>query len=145
MDHSRQSESSIVDKNSFFWKFVDGRLPPPPCAKTLGIEFVQIDGERGTVEVKFEAKPEFLNPAGNVQGGFLAAMLDDTMGPALTATLDAGEFAPTLNLNVQFHRPAKVGSLEGVGRGLLRGRAVWKLRSGVFEHVRTVRDRTGKA
>ena len=81
-----------MDKNSFFWKIVDGRLPAPPCAKTLGIEFVQIDGERGSVEVKFEAKPEFLNPAGNVQGGFLAAMLDDTMGPALTATLDAGEF-----------------------------------------------------
>ena len=77
---------------------------------------LQIDGERGTVEVKFEAKPEFLNPAGNVQGGFLAAMLDDTMGPALIATLDAGEFAPTVNLNVQFHRPAKAGSLKGVGR-----------------------------
>ena len=46
-----------MDKNSFFWKMVDGRLPPPPCAATLGIEFVQIDGERGTAEVKFEAKP----------------------------------------------------------------------------------------
>src|SRR3954452_16585214 len=108
---------SGVDKNSFFWKMVDGRLPPPPSAATLGIEFVAIDGARGTVEVKFEAKPEFLNPAGNVQGGFLAAMLDDTMGPALTATLDAGEFAPTVNLNVQFHRPAKAGPLKGVGAG----------------------------
>src|SRR5260370_17494931 len=122
-----------MDKNSFFWKFVDGRLPPPPCAKTLGIEFVQIDGERGTVEVKFEAKPEFLNPAGNVQGGFLAAMLDDTMGPALTATLDAGEFAPTVNLNVQFHRPAKVGPLTGVGRVVLRGREVCQLSSEFFQ------------
>src|SRR3954452_8131792 len=75
-----------VDKNSFFWKIVRGELPPPPCAKTLGIEFAAIDSERGTVEVKFEARPEFLNPAGNVQGGFLAAMLDDTMGPALAAT-----------------------------------------------------------
>jgi len=110
-----------VDKNSFFWKIVDGRLPAPPCVKTLGIEFAAIDGERGTAEVKFEAKPEFLNPAGNVQGGFLAAMLDDTMGPALTATLDAGEFAPTVNLNVQFHRPAKVGALKGGGaRGAAR-------------------------
>ena len=36
---------------------IDGRLPPPPCVATLGMEFVQIDGERGTVEVKFEAKP----------------------------------------------------------------------------------------
>ncbi len=71
-----------MDKNSFFWKMMDGQLPPPASAKTLGIEFVAIDGEHGTIEVKFEARPEFLNPMGNVQGGFLAAMLDDTMGPA---------------------------------------------------------------
>jgi uncharacterized protein (TIGR00369 family) len=99
-----------VDKNSFFWKVVDGKLPPPPCARTLGCEFTEIDGERGSVEIKFEAKPEFLNSAGNVQGGFLAAMLDDTMGPALLATLDAGELAATVNLNVQFHRPAKAAA-----------------------------------
>jgi acyl-coenzyme A thioesterase PaaI-like protein len=77
-----------VDKNSFFWKMADGRLPPPPCAKTLGLEFIKIDGERGTIETRFEAVGIFLNPAGNVQGGFLAAMLDDTMGTALSATLD---------------------------------------------------------
>ena len=72
-----------MDKNSFFWKMADGRVPPPPCAKTLGLEFVEIDGERGTIEIRFEAVEMFLNPAGNVQGGFLAAMLDDTMGTAL--------------------------------------------------------------
>src|SRR5258708_12357180 len=122
-----------MDKNSFFWKFVDGRLPPPPCAKTLGIEFVQIDGERGTVEVKFEAKPEFLNPAGNVPGGFLAAMLDDTMGPALTATLDAGEFPPTVNLNVQFHRPAKVGPRTAVAPIVLPPTQPFQLRTHSFQ------------
>src|SRR6476619_1295945 len=126
-----------MDKDSFFWKIVDGRLPPPPCAKTLGMEFVQIDGERGTVEVKFEAKLEFLNPAGNVQGGFLAAMLDDTMGPALSATLDAAEFAPTVNLNVQFHRPARVGQLKGVGRVVLRGKEVCQLSSELFQYNNT--------
>src|SRR5260370_16827560 len=125
-----------VDKNSFFWKFVDGRLPLPPCAKTLGIEFLQIDGESGTVEVKFEAKPDFLNPAGNVQGGFLAAMLDDTMGPPLTATLDAAESAPTVNLNVQFHRPAKEGAFKGVGGVVLRGREVCQLSSALFQRAK---------
>jgi uncharacterized protein (TIGR00369 family) len=135
----------VVDKNSFFWKIVDGRLPPPPCAKTLGIEFLQIDGERGTVEVKFEAKPEFLNPAGNVQGGFLAAMLDDTMGPPLTATLDAGEFAPTVNLNVQFHRPAQVGPLKGVGRVVLRGREICQLSSELFQNEKIVATATATA
>ena len=37
--------------------------------------------------VQFEDKQEFLNPIGNVQGGFICAMLDDTLGPALVATL----------------------------------------------------------
>ena len=135
----------VVDKNSFFWKMVGGELPMPACAATLGIGFIQIDGERGIVEVSFEAKPEFLNPAGNVQGGFLAAMLDDTMGPALTSTLDAGEFAPTLSLNVQFHRPAKVGALKGVGRVVTRGRQICQLSGELSQNDRIVATATATA
>ena len=132
-----------MDKNSFFWKIVDGRLPAPPCAKTLGIEFAAIDGERGTVEVKFEAKPEFLNPAGNVQGGFLAAMLDDTMGTALSATLEAGQFAPTVNLNVQFHRPAVLGPLKGLGRVVMRGREICHGSAELWQGDKIVASATG--
>lgn len=135
----------MVDKNSFFWKMVDGRLPPPACARTLGLAFANIDPERGTIEVDFEAKPEFLNPAGNVQGGFLAAMLDDTMGPALVATLDAGAFAPTVNLNVQFHRPAKVGPLRGVGRVVMRGREVCQLSGELRQDDKIVATATATA
>ena len=134
-----------MDKNSFFWKMVDGGLPPPPCAVTLGIAFTAVDGERGTVEVTFQAKPEFLNPVGNVQGGFLAAMLDDTMGPALIATLDAGEFAPTLNLNVQFHRPAKAGPLRGIGRVVLRGKEVCQLSGELMQNDKIVATGTATA
>ena len=134
-----------MDKNSFFWKMVDGRLPPPACAKTLGLEFVNIDADHGAIEIKFEARPEFLNPAGHVQGGFLAAMLDDTMGPALVATLDAGEFAPTVNLNVQFHRPAKVGPLRGVGRVVLRGREICQLSGELLQNDKIVATATATA
>ena len=84
-----------MDKNSFFWKIVDGKVPVPPCAKTLGLEFVEIDGERGTIETRFEAVNSFLNPVGHVQGGFLAAMLDDTMGTALASTLKDEELLST--------------------------------------------------
>jgi uncharacterized protein (TIGR00369 family) len=124
---------------------IEGELPPPPCAKTLGIEIAAVDGERGTVEVTFEATPDFLNPVGHVQGGFLAAMLDDTMGPALTATLDAGQFAPTLNLNVQFHRPARVGPLKGVGRVVLRGREICQLSGELFQNDKIVATATATA
>ena len=135
----------MVDKDSFFWKVADGRLPMPACSKTLGFEFLNVDAERGSIEISFEAKPEFLNPAGNVQGGFLAAMLDDTMGPALVATLGSGEFAPTVNLNVQFHRPAKAGALKGVGRVVLRGKEICQLNGELLQSDKIVATATATA
>jgi uncharacterized protein (TIGR00369 family) len=51
-------------------------------------------------------------------------MLDDTLGPALVATLGAGQFAVTLELKVNFLRPATVGRLIGRGRIVHRGGSV---------------------
>jgi len=104
-----------------FWDVMHGRAPPPPAATTLGFKLLDIDPEQGTIRVAFDAKPEFTNPIGNVQGGFLAAMLDDTLGPALVATLPKDHFAPTIELKVNFIRPAKPGRLIGSGRVVARG------------------------
>ena len=82
---------------------------------------------------------------GQRAGRISAAMLDDTMGPALTATLDAGEFAPTVNLNVQFHRPAKAGPLKGVGRVVLRGKEICQLSSELFQNDKIVATATATA
>jgi uncharacterized protein (TIGR00369 family) len=107
-----------------FWDMLAGRVPPPPAAVTLGWELIEVDPEQGTIEVAFVAGEQFLNPVGVVQGGFLAAMLDDTLGPALVATLPEDQFAPTLDLHVQFFRPARPGRLVGRGRVVKRGRDV---------------------
>jgi uncharacterized protein (TIGR00369 family) len=104
-----------------FWDVLSGRVPPPQAATTLGWELLAVDPDAGTIEVGFEATEAFLNPVGVVQGGFLAAMLDDTMGPALVATLGPGEFAPTIDLQVQFLRPAPLGNYVGRGRVVSRG------------------------
>lgn len=122
-----------MDKQAYFWRVMAGELPPPKATQTLGMVFKQIDGEAGAVEVEFTAKPEFTNPVGHVQGGFLAAMLDDAMGPALAATLAKDEFAPTLNLNVSFHRPARVGTLVGKGRVERRGKDVCFLAGALYQ------------
>jgi len=99
-----------------------GRVPRPPAADLLGWELLAVDPDAGTIEVAFAATERFLNPAGVVQGGLLAAMLDDTLGPALVATLGPGQFAPTADLHVQFLRPARPGRLVGRGRVVQRGR-----------------------
>jgi uncharacterized protein (TIGR00369 family) len=105
-----------------FWDAVEGRAPMPPVADLLGWELKAVNPEEGTITVQFDARPQFTNPQGNIQGGLLAAMLDDTMGPALVATLPAGQFAPTLEMKVSYLAPGKVGPLWGHGRVVHAGR-----------------------
>jgi acyl-coenzyme A thioesterase PaaI-like protein len=88
---------------------VQGRTPIPPAAATLGFEFIDADTEVGTIQVAFTATEAFTNPAGNVLGAFLAAMLFDTVGPALLATLEPDQFQSTQQLNVSFLRPVRPG------------------------------------
>ncbi|MEV0924485.1 PaaI family thioesterase [Streptomyces spongiicola] len=111
-------------RRGLFWDVQAGRVPPPPAATLLGWELVRADPERGTIEVAFHAGDQFTNPVGVIQGGFLAAMLDDTLGPALVASLPENQFAPTLDLHVQFLRPARPGRLVGRGRVVQRGKEV---------------------
>jgi uncharacterized protein (TIGR00369 family) len=134
-----------MDRDAFFWQVMEGKAPSPRCADTLGITFSNVRPDEGTIEVAFVAKAEFLNPAGAVQGGFLAAMLDDTMGPALAATLRKGEFAPTANLNVSFFKPARVGALQGKGRVVRRGREVCFLAGDLFQEGELIASATATA
>jgi len=88
----------------------------PPAAATLGFEFIHADIDRATIELAFTATQNFTNPIGNVLGAFLAAMLYDTVGPALLATLEPGQFQSTLDFNVCFLRPVKPGRILAKGR-----------------------------
>jgi uncharacterized protein (TIGR00369 family) len=106
------------------WAMLRGEAPMPPAAHTLGWRALELDPEAGTVTVEFTASEQFLNPVGVVQGGFLAAMLDDTLGPALAIGLPSDQFAPTLDLYVQFLRPARPGPIIGHGRVVKRGRDI---------------------
>ena len=103
---------------------------------TLGWSLVDADTERGEVEVAFEASKAFLNPAGTVHGGFLTAMLDDTMGPALAITLDSGQYGATVDIRVSFLRPARPGRLVGRGRVVHRGGTIAFLAGELLERAR---------
>ncbi|HEY7488016.1 MAG TPA: PaaI family thioesterase [Streptosporangiaceae bacterium] len=99
-----------------FWDGVSGRAPMPPAAKTLGLEFIDADVDNGTIELAFTATEAFVNPLGNVLGAFLAAMLYDTVGPALLATLEPDQFQSTIELKANFLRPVRPGRITGKGR-----------------------------
>jgi len=113
-----------MDEGGFFAKIVRGEPPEAPITKLLGWKFLDFDPDKQIIKVEMEARPEFINPAGAVHGGMLAAMLDETLAPALAATLGPGEFAPTLEIKVSFVSSAKVGRILGTGRIVSRGRSI---------------------
>ena len=59
-----------------------------------------------------------------MQGGFLAAMLDSAMGAALATVLLEGETPPTLEMKINFIKPAQVGTIAGSGHVVHRGKSV---------------------
>ena len=115
-----RSVNTITGRSGPFWDAVEGRAPLPPAAASLGLEFIKADVANGTIELAFAATEAFTNPTGNVLGAFLAAMLYDTVGPALLATLEPDQFQSTLDLKVSFLRPVKPGRIVGRGRVLHR-------------------------
>jgi len=83
---------------------------PPNCDLTLGLTCVDKSVPGQTVWT-MKVDERFLNPAGIVQGGFIAAMLDSAMGAsAVTGAGKKNISVANTEIKVSFMRPAKLGS-----------------------------------
>lgn len=56
-------------------------LIPPPVFETMQGEFLGYDEHAGTLKTRFPVLHKFLNPYRAIQGGILAAAVDNTIGP----------------------------------------------------------------
>lgn len=108
-------------------------LPAPPCAQLLGWHILEAEPERGWIRVGFRGRPEFVNPAGFVQGGFLAAMLDDSMGPAAFIASHGALYTVSIDMNVSYLAPAKPGPIVGEGQVVQMGKSAAFLEGRLFD------------
>lgn len=109
------------------------RFPVPPAAATLGWTLIEADEETGALIVGFQGQREFCNPGGTIQGGFLAAMLDDTLGPTVLVRTAGAQYTATINLNVSYLAPAPPGAFVGHGRVIQLGKTVAYLEGELFD------------
>jgi uncharacterized protein (TIGR00369 family) len=130
---------------TIFQKMMDEEIPLPRVAQTLGSKIKNVDSEGGTISIEYDGKPDFTNPMGNIQGGIMAAMLDDTMALALMATLENSEFAPTLEMKINFIAPAVPGALLGQGRVVSKGNRVCVVEGELFQNQDLVARSTATA
>ena len=78
-----------------------GLVIPPPCLLDMQGEVLEYaEGER--LDVRFPVLPRYRNPMGNMQGGFIVAALDNTLGPFSYLIAPP---SVTSSLNTQFLRP----------------------------------------
>jgi uncharacterized protein (TIGR00369 family) len=90
----------------------------PPCARHLGFELIDFSAGEGWAEVAFTPRPEFANPAGVVQGGFVCAMLDDAMSVAASISQRFAVIVPTLQTSVSYLRPTPIARVTARGEVL---------------------------
>lgn len=107
--------------------------PLAPASEMLGFRIIDLDPENGTARVGYQAKPEFCNPLGVIQGGFLTAMVDEAMAVACVAMANFSIFIPTLELKVSFLRAGYPGPMEATGQVLRMGKSVAFLEGSLYD------------
>ncbi len=79
---------------------------PPPIALLMEVEFVSYE-EGESMTNRFPVKESYQNPAGHMQGGMIAAAVDNTVGP-LSFLL--APYSTTTHLNLTYIRPVTLSS-----------------------------------
>jgi uncharacterized protein (TIGR00369 family) len=88
----------------------------PQVAALIDWNLVRLDKDESSIHLSFTAAKEFTNPAGNVHGGFIAAMLDECMGSAIVGLTDAQLLPSSISMSIDFVKPVPVGKIFGEGR-----------------------------
>jgi uncharacterized protein (TIGR00369 family) len=109
------------------------RIPTPPSSLLLGWRLIDHDAARGWIRVGFAGRRDFLNPAGFVQGGFQAAMLDDTMGPAVWLKSNGTLYTASIEMSLRFLAPARPGPLFGEASVLRLGSTIAFLEASLLD------------
>ena len=97
----------------------------PSGSRTLGFQLLAVRQADREVEVAFEARADLLcNPMGQIQGGYVCAMLDECMSVAGMISSGMTHVVPTLEMKTSFLRPALPGALRGIGRVIKWGKTI---------------------
>jgi len=75
---------------------------------SLWLRGTLIEIEEGVAIISYKIRKEMTNPLGTIQGGVMAALIDDTMGLAFYSLFQQNMFTTT-NLNVNYLFGAKEG------------------------------------
>jgi uncharacterized protein (TIGR00369 family) len=77
--------------------------------RSLGFEFVEMDEGRGVLKLPYRAELAGDAETGVLAGGAVTALLDHAAGLAVLSGMDGPGFTATLDLRIDYQRPATPG------------------------------------
>ena len=105
--------------------------PPQGWMETLGARITE--AEPGRVVLELEAGPQHRHGGGVVQGGVITQIADAAMGMSLATFQPDGVWNTTIELKINFVRPAIAGRLRAVGRVIEMGETLLFSEADVFD------------
>lgn len=103
-----------------------------PFAESLDATIVSLSAGEQKLSARFTCGPEFIQGAGVVQGGVVAAMLDLAMAFVSLSILPAELTCATAQLNIHFLAPAKPGTFHATAEVEKSGKRVLFSRAALF-------------
>ncbi len=106
-----------------FEAIVRGEAEPPPVSRLIGFAITEVGDGRLVMELEIEER--HTSPPGSVHGGILCDIADAAMGCAYGTLLDDSETWTTVELKINYLRPAFPGAkLVAEGRVVNAGRTL---------------------
>ncbi|CAM4068225.1 PaaI family thioesterase [Bordetella bronchialis] len=99
-------------------------LAHPPFHALLNPEAVSVDADTGVVVIRLPYRPALRRAAGseNIHGGVIAALID--MAAHASVAVQTGRMAPTVDLRIDYLKPAPGADLYATAKVLRLGRAI---------------------
>lgn len=136
LEKSTEASSDSVIFEEMFGSFIEearasGVQIPPNSIQESRATFLEYEPRKRLLS-EFPAQEKHANPLGMLQGGIIAALIDDTMGPLSFAAVRGP--TTTLNLSVNYLRSVKCPDRVRVeARVTGRGRQVLHMEADVFD------------
>lgn len=108
----------------------------PPCSDTLGMRLAEVEQDAKRIRMDFDVPTMFANPTGAVQGGFIAAMMDEAMSTCCIIASNVTMTAPTLEMKTSYLRRLMPGPASVEARILKWGRSAAFMEAECFDNKR---------
>lgn len=96
---------------------------PPTIAKTLGFRLIEVGPGTATMEIITDTQ-KHANPMGTIHGGVWCDIADAAIGTAHATSLEEGESFTSIDLQINFFRPAWNGRIRAIAKPVNVGRQI---------------------